>query len=254
MINKLFLASFVSIAIGLCAVSGFAADSPLSVAGFEGTVQVKIAPSTEWTDAVVGQILGKNDAVKTGADGMTMLRFADKSTVALKANTEVTIEDLVWDETTRKAGLAMPMGEMRVILKKLDGKSEFKVRTPTAICGARGTVFYIMTTGVETRVFVTENSVDFTDMNGNSYVVVENMTAITNPDGTIATPRELTGDERDQALAGWSGVIAETYIEPPSDGLQTGNDEGDGPQDLGGTPESPTLDNKGQQESEASPI
>jgi hypothetical protein len=170
----------------------------------------------------------------------------------LKPNTEITVEELVWNDTARKAGLNMPIGELRAVIKKVNAPSDFKVKTPTAICGARGTVFYIMTTGTETRVFVTEGAVDFTNpATSNTYVVVQNMASISEISGTVTEPRELTGAEKDQALAGWSGVIAETYTAPPA-GDNTADDKGDVSTQFDtvqGTPENPADENN-----DASPI
>lgn len=246
----LFLVFFTAL---LFAQDGVTKDAALSVAGFEGKVQVKIAPSPDWIDATVGQVLNQNDAIRTGEDGQAMLRFSDKSTVALKPKTELVIEELVWSATARKAGLNMPSGELRAIIKKLDAPSDFKVKTPAAICGARGTVFYILSTPTETRVFVTEGAVDFSSpVSGNSYVVVESMQAIAQISGTITEPRELTGAEKDEVLAGWSGVVAEPYTEPGGEDQGGTGDEGFNTQS--GTPENPSQDNKGQQDGPISPI
>lgn len=253
---------FFAVVVGLClmflAATSFAQDAALKVAGFEGKVMVRTGASGEWKDAVVDQALGPKDAVKTGDNGLAMLIFSDKSSVALKPNSEVTVEDLAWNETARKAGLNMSAGEMRVIIKKVDAPSDFKVRTPTAICGARGTIFYVIVTATGTRVFVTEGAVDFTSISGDSsYVVVENMSALAEITG-VSEPRELTGEDRERALAGWGGVIAETYT-PPAGG--EGGPAGDvppggGPEGdfQGGTPENPGQDNRVQEESPASPI
>lgn len=246
------LAWVVGICVIISASTLFAQDAALKVAGFEGKVQVKIAPSTEWVDATVGQPLNTSDAIRTGENGQTMLQFSDKSTVALKQNTEVVVEELVWNDTARKAGLNMPSGELRAIIKKMNASSDFKVKTPAAICGARGTIFYIISTGTETRVFVTEGAVDFTNpASGNSYVVVENMAAISELSGSMTEPRELTGEEKEQALAGWSGVIGETYTDPTGG---EGGTEGGDMENQGGTGENPGVENKGLQESSASPI
>ena len=227
-------AVILGIAVLLFAVAAFAEDSAITLAGLEGKVLVKIAPSTEWADAAIEQKLKTNDAIKTGDDGKAVLEFSDKSTVALKKNTELKIKDLVWNDVTRKADLDMPSGELRAMISKVKGPSQFKVRTPTAICGARGTVFYIMIVGGETKVFVTEGSVDFSNANGeNSYVVVQNMAAISDISGNVSEPRELTGDEKTQALAGWNGVVTEPYNAPGNNG---GNDDSGNDQ---GTPENP---------------
>jgi len=215
-------AVILGISVMLFATTLFAAESVITLAGLEGKVVVKIAPSTKWVDAAVDQKLKAKDAIKTGDDGKVLLEFSDKSSVALKKNTEVTIKDLVWAGAIRKAELNMPTGELRAVISKIGGPSQFKVRTPTAICGARGTVFYVMVVGNETRVFVTDGAVDFSNAaGGNTYVVVQNMTAVSNLSGTVSEPRELTGAEKEQVLAGWDGVITEPYSAPEG---QVGNE------------------------------
>ncbi len=215
-------AVILGISVMLFAATLFAEDSVIALAGLEGNVLVKIAPSTKWANAAVDQKLKAKDAIKTGDDGKVLLEFSDKSSVALKKNTEVTIKDLVWTDATRKADLNMTIGDLRAVINKAGSPSQFKVRTPTAICEARGTVFYLIVTGTETRVFVTEGAVNFSNAaGGNTYVVVQNMTAVSNLSGTVSEPRELTGAEKEQALAGWDGVITEPYSAPE---VQVGNE------------------------------
>ena len=230
-------AVILAISVMLFAATLFAEDSTVILAGLEGKVFVKIAPSTEWVDAVIEQKMKTSDAIRTGDDGKALLEFSDKSSIALKKNTELVIKDLVWTDATRTADLNMSKGELRAMINKVKGPSQFKVRTPTAICGARGTVFYVMITGNETRVFVTDGAVDFSNTNGeNTYVVVQNMTAISDVSGTVSEPMELTGADKEQALAEWGGVIAEPYSEP-AEQVQGGDETFDN--DSPATPENP---------------
>ena len=224
----------------------------LKIAGIVGTVLVKVSPSEEWTNALVDQVVKEKDAVKTGDNGQALLEFSDKSSIALKPKTEITVDELVWTETAKKAGLNMGAGEMRAVIQKMNTPSYFKVKTPTAICGARGTVFYVLVTEASTRVFVTDGAVDFSNAEGgNSYVVVQNMAAISDISGTVTEPRELTGAEKDQALAGWSGIIAEPYTEVPAEN-KTGADTVIDNNTV--IKENPAQENKGQDEKPVSPI
>lgn len=202
--------------ISMAAPLLYAENAGLTMAEMEGKVMVKAYPQTEWTEAKVGQALNKNDAVKTGDDGKAILAFSDKSIVALKPGTEITVEELVLTNIERKVGLNMSSGKLRAIIEKVDTPSEFKVRTPTAICGARGTTFYIVIEVNETRVFVDEGAVDFMNaVSGNTYVVVQGMESFASINGTLTEPKELTGDEKDKVIAGWQvGAVAEPYTEP----------------------------------------
>jgi len=252
MIKTILIA--IGIAVVLIAPASYAQDASLKIAGVGGSVLVKIAPSADWVDAKPGQALNPKDAIKTGENSTAMLVFSDMSTLALKPNTEIIIDDLVWNSKVKKAGLNMPAGALRAVLKKIDGPSDFKVKTPTAICGARGTVFYIIASATETRVFVTEGSIDFTNpVTNNTYVVVRDMMAISELSGTITEPRELTGDERTQALAGWTGVIAETYTEPVPQNTPA-EDLTNNPDNQHATKENPATENKDQEEKPISPV
>lgn len=215
-------------------VSALAEDGAFKIVAKSGKVLVKTAATKEWVEAAKDQTLAKSDLVKTEADSTVVLELPDKSSVTLKPKTEITIEELVWTNAAKKVGINMSIGELRTIVQKVDTPSEFVVKTPTAISGARGTVFYVMFDGTNTRIFVTEGSVDFSNANGeNTVVVITDMSAIASGDGSVSTPRELTGEERDQALAGWlGGVIAELYTPP-----EGGNNTGENLNPPGSTPE-----------------
>ena len=86
-----------------------------------------------------------------------------------------------------------------------------------------GTVFYIMVVGNETKVFVTSDDIDLFNTSGkNSYVMVDDIASIPTR-GTGSTPRELTGAAKAQALAGWSGAMAEPYTGPARGGRSAFN-------------------------------
>ena len=201
----------------------FAAESPLKIADMSGKVMVMVSPSKEWTDAKVGDILNVNDAVKTGEDGKAALEFPDKTSLILKPQTEIAVEELVWEEAAKKVGLKMTSGSLRTLINT---PSEFKIKTPTAICGARGTLFYIFIQGTDTRVFVDQGSIDFTNtVSGDTYVVVQGMESIASVTGELSQPRELTAEEKAGVIAGWeAGLAAEHYMEPEGDNK---NDAGD---------------------------
>ncbi|MCM8761230.1 MAG: FecR family protein [Candidatus Omnitrophica bacterium] len=199
--------------IFLLATSAIAAEGALKIAAASGKVMVMISPAAEWSDAQQGQVLSKKDGIKTAEDGVARLEFPDTSSVTLKENTEVSVEELVWEEAAKTVGINMTAGQLKVLIKT---PSDFKVKTPAAICGARGTVFYIFIEGADTRVYVDEGSVDFTStISGDSYVVIQGMESIASVTGEMSQPRKLTGDEKAAVLAGWeTGPIAELYTEP----------------------------------------
>ena len=198
------------------AASCFAEEGILKVAEKSGQVLVKIYPSADWTDATAGQILKPQDSIKTGEKSNVILAFPDKSSFSLKPMTEITVEELIWDNKGKNATVNMSEGELRAIIKKLNTPSQFKVKTPTAICGARGTIFYVAATLTETKLYVSEGMVEFTSaISGESNNVVEGMTAVSNADGSVSEPQEAPAEEKTAVTSGYdTGLVAEPYTEP----------------------------------------
>lgn len=198
-----------------CVATIFAQDSVLKIAAVEGKVLVKAASAVEWSDAKAGQPLNQKDSVKT-EDGKALLEFTDKSSVTLKPNTEITVDELVWDNTARKVNINLTAGQLKTILNKVDTPSEFKVKTPTAICGAVGTIFYVIVLPDGTGVYVEEGLIDFLNtLSGQSYTVYQGQRSDAGADGTITEPQTLSADEVNQLIADWGMMpVAEPYSEP----------------------------------------
>lgn len=213
--TKIFVL-FVILAGLLYSTAAFADDPILKVAAITGKVLVKIAPSAEWTAAAVGQALNPKDAIKTEAGAKATLEFPNKSTFFLKPNSELIIDELIWNNAVKKVGVNLTSGELRTIIKKMDTPSDFKVKTPTAICGARGTTFYVIVFTDGTGVYVEDGLIDFLNtINGETYTVYKGMNSEVHTDGSVTPPRELTKAEVSAIIAGYDvEPVAEPYTEP----------------------------------------
>ncbi len=198
----------------------FAAEGTIKIAALEGNVLVKIQPSTEWVGARIGTFLNKDDSIKTDGKAKAYLEFPDKSSISLKPNTEIIIEDLIWDNTAKKVNLKMTSGELKGIINKVDRPSEFKIKTPTAICGARGTIFYVIVFPDGTGLYLEEGSADLMNIiSGRTCTVYQGSRADSSSDGSISAPRELSKEEVDGILSGWDvKPVAEPYEEPAGGG------------------------------------
>lgn len=218
--NKIALSILVVVAfLMIFSTISFADDNAFKITGMSGKVLVKISPSIEWTPASVGQVLKQKDYVKTEADGKVVLELSDKSSVSLKRNTEIMIEELAWNSNARKAGINMTSGQLKTIIKKVNTPSDFKVKTPTAVCGARGTVFYVIVFENGTGVYVEEGLVDFLNtVSGESYSVYRGMTSDSMQDGTTTAPRELSKEEVSKIVSEYDvQLVAEPYSAPAGD-------------------------------------
>lgn len=72
----------------------------------EGTVLVKIQPSTEWLVAKIGQVLQKGDGIKTLADGKAHLKLNGNVGFLLGPNSEFIVESPFASEPFSEVGSA----------------------------------------------------------------------------------------------------------------------------------------------------
>jgi hypothetical protein len=104
--------------------------------------------------AARGTRLYKGDTVMTLEEGRVRFKLNDGSILSLASESKLKLTQSVYDKNkkTRSSFLQMALGKARfVVVKMLDFKrSEFKVKTPTAVCGVRGSDFILETTLTET--------------------------------------------------------------------------------------------------------
>jgi hypothetical protein len=95
-----------------------------------------------------GDKLHMGDRIAT-TEGTVLLRFADGSTFLLKTNSEVTLERLSAHGETGMVDthIKLQHGTGRAKVQKRDGKTRYKISTPTAIATARGTEYSVTADG-----------------------------------------------------------------------------------------------------------
>ncbi len=128
----------------------------------KGDVNVrKAGADAPWQKMTPSTVLEKGDIVETGKDSAV--------TVVIGANTEKTVrvgeKSRVEFQGVNPTKLNIPEGKLLVALKKLEPKSSFVVKTPTAICGARGTAWLEEVSPEKTRVSVFESEIFARELN-----------------------------------------------------------------------------------------
>ena len=122
----------------------------------KGDVKIKKAgEGAQWQQMEVSTILEKGDMLETAAGSMVDVIIGPdtEKMVKLDENSRLEVQEI------NPAYLHLSRGKLFVALKKLEPKSSFKVKTPTAICGAQGTAWSESATGDSTRICVFENNV-----------------------------------------------------------------------------------------------
>ncbi|GAA6134088.1 hypothetical protein NBRC116188_08770 [Oceaniserpentilla sp. 4NH20-0058] len=110
------------------------------------------ATSDQGTDRILKRRseIFNGDVIKTGATGSVQIRFVDKALMTIKANSEMNIESYLMaqkgaDKKDEKVLMSLVKGGFRTITGTIGkgDKSAYKVNTPAASIGIRGTNYEV---------------------------------------------------------------------------------------------------------------
>jgi len=118
------------------------------ITALQGNVSYLPAGQTQWLGAQVGTLLNEKDTVKTGDDSTCTVLFQgmSDSTVDVRPNSVMELSTVSAGDNADDTELGLNLGSILVKAEKLQGESEFEVRTPNSIVGIRGTQFEVNVT------------------------------------------------------------------------------------------------------------
>lgn len=118
-----------------------------SVVGASGDIALVRGASIR-TPLRDGTALRVGDRIITGADGRLALRFVDEGLIALQPNTEFRIDAFRFDERHPRSTLGLVRGALRAVTGAIGRRApeQWKLETPTATIGVRGTEFVVRET------------------------------------------------------------------------------------------------------------
>ncbi len=109
--------------------------SAMSVKFFLG--QVSVTRNGKSLPVQVGDKIGNGDVIKTGKNSMVELAFDESSTITVQGDSVVQIGSKNLKDSE---GVSVVRGEIKGKFGKLK-KGEYKIGSPTTVCGVRGTEF-----------------------------------------------------------------------------------------------------------------
>lgn len=159
----------ISPLIRICTAVAFLAMVPALSSAAEAVGRVLFAIGDARL-AADGSRLKKDDpisvgqAVVTGANGHVHIRFVDDAFVSVRPNSKLEVEQYVFDERDPKHNrvrFALGQGVARLITGKAGqaAKDNFRLNTPVAAIGIRGTDFLVQAKDALTRVAVQQGAV-----------------------------------------------------------------------------------------------
>ncbi len=148
------------------AASGAVDDKPIgSITAIEGEVYLSHKGDTAAFPAMLGDPIYLYDHIQTERQSRVQILFEDESLLNLAENTYIQITEHIYspEENRRSSVFRLMMGKVRAIVGRFfkGAGSRFKVSTPTAIIGVRGTHFVVDATLTdETTVVCIDSATD----------------------------------------------------------------------------------------------
>jgi len=142
-----YLAVFVLCISGF-ASEVFAAEAKGLVVASRGTVIA--TGSADSRELKQGDEIFVDDEIITGPKSFAVVQFLDGAKVTIKPDSELVIEDYVYNGNSGdKATLSLVSGGLRVITGAMakSNPENYKLKTPVALMGVRGTEFAIQLCG-----------------------------------------------------------------------------------------------------------
>jgi len=214
------------------------------VADVTGVVRVQPRGTQKWHAPMKSEVLNTGDRIETGKNGNIKLSFDNGLKIEMRPNTQLIITQLTRDPKTGNYNNEFESGYGKLVaqLQNMPPKSSFKVKTPHACCGVRGTIMYLEILPNMTKSFF-EGGSGFVDdlINGTSTIINEGITFSIDGQGNTGQ-RGTTGEDRagfgSQFGSDGGNVYGYTGDAPETGGDTTGGGDvpGDTPGSLGGEP------------------
>ena len=135
---------------GLMAGEAHAAEGRHAIVlKINGSAQVRINQG-EWKAAEAGMVLHEKDEIKTARKSTVKILLDDGGSTGqleLKPESRLNLDTMPREPASgdKTTILDLAIGDVLVHAQKLQGQSQFKVRTPNATTGVRGTTFLVST-------------------------------------------------------------------------------------------------------------
>ncbi len=136
---------FAAIILACSAVPGFAEQDTVGVAGAVNPQATGQAPSGPIEQLVIGHNVVRNEKISTFNKGKVQLIFNDQSTLTLSENSEIVIDEYVYDPQKQAGSMraTVSSGVLRYVGGKISKKTDVSFTTPSGVLTVRGGIALI---------------------------------------------------------------------------------------------------------------
>ncbi len=139
--------------LSLIPVQASSEDYAGKITDISGKVYYRERNNIPYLKAKKNLQLKKGYWVKTDEDGWVVITLRDNSRLTLANNTELEITDYLLKDNYKKGVFSVAQGKLRASIVRLTGERvDYRVKSPTAVAGIKGTEFMMLTKG-EANVF-----------------------------------------------------------------------------------------------------
>jgi len=147
-------------------VVSYAAEPGAEVSIAVGTVTMIPANGGAEQPLKVGDVVPVGATVKTGVSSRAVVKTTKQSAIRIAENSQVVMMELVESDTTPKVLVDIKSGSLGALIQpQAQGVMDFKVKTPTGIAAARGTMYAVAVEDGKGFVKVEHGKVDVIPVN-----------------------------------------------------------------------------------------
>src|SRR6266849_8523050 len=131
------------------AVPGFAEPDSVGVTGAVNPQAVGQPPAGKIEQLAIGANVVRNEKISTFNKGQVQLIFSDQSTLTLGENSEIVIDEFVYDPNKQAGSMTATVttGVLRYVGGKISKKNDVSFLTPSGVVTVRGGIALIKVTG-----------------------------------------------------------------------------------------------------------
>jgi hypothetical protein len=154
--------NYIFAVLGICLVAGIdpaSAQAPTRVGEAAVVKNEVLRVAASATQINVGDALLRDETVRTGADSATRLVMADSTNLSLGPNATLKLDRTVFDDEHhyRDVAVKLTSGTFRFVTGNSE-KAAYKITTPLATIGVRGTILDILSQRGQTIVNLQEGA------------------------------------------------------------------------------------------------
>ena len=140
---------FAAVILACSAIPGFADQENVGVTGAVNPQAIGQIPAGPVEQLAIGQHVVRNEKISTFNKGQVQLIFADQSTLTLGENSEIVIDEFIYDPRKQAGSMTATVttGVLRYVGGKISKKNDVSFLTPSGVVTVRGGIALIKVNG-----------------------------------------------------------------------------------------------------------